>query len=248
MRCSRSASISSCRPCCVRWVCNATTGSPTRRCRATDIRRTGFIAPRSGVRRGNAVVNPRSWRSTMTTTPLNDVSRQETGSRAEEAKEAATQGASEVAHTAKDQAASVVDATKEQGAAVVRDAKQHAQDLAQQTREQLRSQAQDQMSSLADTIQAIARQLDGLANGQPEPGMALDVTKQVASTAHRMGDRLQQDGMEGMIGEVKQFARQRPGVFLAASLVGGMVAGRVLRSTDVHALADKAKESMSSGQ
>jgi len=183
----------------------------------------------------------------MTTTPITDTSRAGTGSRAEEAKEAATQGASEVASTAKDKATSVVDATKQQGADVARDAKEHAQDLMHQTRDQLRSQAQDQMKSLADTLQAIAEQLDGLANGEPQPGMALDMTKQIASAAHRASDHLEEGGMEAVLGDVKQFARRRPGAFLAASLVGGVVAGRVLRSTDVRGLVDTVKQSATGG-
>jgi len=164
----------------------------------------------------------------------------------DDTKEAASRGASEVAGTAKEQASSVVETAKQQGGEVARDAKQHAEQLVSQTRDQLRSHAQDQMRGLADTIQAIATQLDGLANGQPQPGMVLDVTNQLASTTRRMGEHLEQGGMESVMGDVKQFARQRPGTFLAASLLGGVVAGRVLRGTDVRELANSAKDALQS--
>ncbi len=181
----------------------------------------------------------------MTTTPLNETTRAGTGSKVDEAKQAAASGASEVASTVKDQASSLVESSKQQGAEVARDAKQHAQELMSQTRGELRSQAQDQMRSLAQTVQAIAGQLDDLANGRPQQGMVLDVTNQIASTAHRMGDHLEQGGMDAMMNDVKQFARRRPGAFLAASLIGGVVAGRVLRSTDLRQLAETAKDAVS---
>ncbi|HEY3832127.1 MAG TPA: hypothetical protein VGO03_07525 [Acidimicrobiia bacterium] len=183
----------------------------------------------------------------MTTTPLSGVSRPETGSKTDEAKEALTHGASEVAGEMKDQATSFADSTKQAGVEVARDAKEHVQDVVGQTRDQLRAQANDQMHNLAETVHAIAQQLDGLTSGQPQPGMVLDVANQLASNAHTIGDHLEQGGMEAVVGDVKQFARQRPGMFLAASLVGGMLAGRMLRSTDTRQLAQSVKDAASGG-
>ena len=182
----------------------------------------------------------------MTTTPLSGTARSQTESKAEETKEAAKQGVAEVAGTAQEQASALVEATKQQGAEVARDAKEHAQDLMGQTRDQLRAQANDQMRSLAETVHAIAQQLDGLTNGQPQQGMVLDMANQIASSAHRIGDHLDQGGMQAVVGDVKQFARRRPGAFLAASLLGGVVAGRMLRSSDVRDLAQTVKDAATS--
>jgi len=60
-----------------------------------------------------------------------------------------------------------------------------------------------------------------------------------------VSERMDEQGMEGVLSDVKQFARRRPGVFLAASLVGGLVAGRMLRSGDMSEFVDTMKQSVS---
>jgi len=148
---------------------------------------------------------------------------------------------SDVVSTAKEQAASIADASKHEARAVTRDAKEHTKEVLNQSREQLRRQADEQFRSLAETLGDIGRQLSGLANGDPQEGVAADLASDLASHVTRLGERAQQGGLDGALRDVKQFARRRPTVFLLAALGGGVVAGRVVRASDSHALVEAVK-------
>jgi hypothetical protein len=147
----------------------------------------------------------------------------------------------EIVSTAKDHASSIADASKDEVKTLARDAKSHAEGVLAQSRDQLRMQADEQLHNVAGTLSDIGRQLSNMAQGQPQAGPVVDVTHDVAASVARFGERLEQGGVEGTMQEARRFARQRPGVFLLASLGAGMVVGRVLRSADQRALLDAAK-------
>jgi hypothetical protein len=149
--------------------------------------------------------------------------------------------ASDVASTVQQQASSLADASKREAKAVVADATTHAKDVLGQSRDQLRQQADEQLRSFAGTVSDIGRQLTSLANGQAQSGLVVDVANDLASTLSRFGDRVEAGGVEGTLGDVKRFARNKPGLFLLASLGGGLAAGRLLRSADPHAVMDAVK-------
>ena len=124
------------------------------------------------------------------------------------------------------------------------DARQHAQRLASDARSQLRQQADEQSQRLAQTLRDIGGQLDGMASGHSAPsGFVADVTQQAASSVHQMAQTLDQKGAQGVIADVKRFARERPGVFVIGALGAGLVAGRLIRALDTSAVVDAAKPS-----
>ncbi len=150
--------------------------------------------------------------------------------------------AGEVASTARDQASNVVDTSKQQVQAVAQDTTQHARQLVSQSREQLREQANEQARRVAGTLSDISRQLHGMARGEAPPqGMVADMTHQLASSADRVSSRLEQGGFDGLVDDVTRFARNRPGMFLLASLGAGFAVTRLLRNADTHALMEAAK-------
>jgi len=51
----------------------------------------------------------------------------------------------------------------------------------------------------------------------------------VAEGGHQVADYLTQHGPEGVLTEVQEFARRRPGAFLATAIVSGFVVGRLGR-------------------
>ena len=153
----------------------------------------------------------------------------------------AADAASGAVSTAKEQAASVVDTSKAEVRSVADDARSHAREVLAQSRDQLRSQSEEQLRNLAETLADIGRQLSCMAEGQPQSGMVLDATNGLADAVGQVGERLERDGLDGALRDVTQFARRRPGVFLLASLASGLLVGRVLRSSDRHALVDAAK-------
>jgi hypothetical protein len=127
------------------------------------------------------------------------------------------------------------------------DAAAHARQLVDETRGQLRTQASEQTDRLTGTLRDIAGQLRSMAEGKgATTGVVGDVTSQLASTAQRAAGRLDEGGLDAMMADVKRFARNRPGVFIAAAVGAGFVAGRLIKAADTHALIDAAKPSDSS--
>jgi len=138
-----------------------------------------------------------------------------------------------------------VDTSKAEIRSVADDVRSEAKDVLAQSREQLRRQSDEQFRNMAGTLSDISRQLARLAEGQPESGIVLDATNGLADTVGQLGERFQRDGIDGALRDATQFARRRPGVFLLASVGGGLLLGRVLRSSDRQALVDTAKSEVS---
>jgi hypothetical protein len=144
--------------------------------------------------------------------------------------------ASEAAH-------SVADTAKDEGRAVVETAKSETARLASDARAELRKQGDEQTRNLADRVRDIGNQLDGVQRGEAPSGALASVVNEAADRANRLAARLDSGGIEAVSADVKQFARQRPGVFLISAFGLGIVAGRTLRNADTHALMDAAKPS-----
>ncbi len=142
------------------------------------------------------------------------------------------------------QAGAVATTAQNEATSVARDARQQAQRLAGDARSHLRQQADEQSQRLARTLRDIGGQLDGMASGNSAPsGFVADVTQQAASSVHQMAQTLDQKGAQGVIADVKRFARGRPGVFVIGALGAGLVAGRLIRALDTSAVMDAAKPS-----
>ena len=62
-------------------------------------------------------------------------------------------------------------------------------------------------------------------------GMASDAAREVANRARSFSEQL--DGREPteLLDDLRSFARRRPGMFLAGSVIAGVVVGRILRGT-----------------
>jgi hypothetical protein len=58
---------------------------------------------------------------------------------------------------------------------------------------------------------------------------ARTVVSRVAQGGHDLADYLARRGPDGVLAEVQEFARRRPGAFLATALVSGFVVGRLGR-------------------
>jgi hypothetical protein len=60
--------------------------------------------------------------------------------------------------------------------------------------------------------------------------MASDVARQVADRAHTLAGHLEDREPGDLLGDVRDFARRRPGTFLLGALAAGVVAGRLTRA------------------
>jgi hypothetical protein len=144
-----------------------------------------------------------------------------------QAAEAAGQAASNVAGTAKDQARRVTD-----------EASTQARNVVSEVRGRVTDQARSQNDRLVGGIRRLADELDDMrAERTDTPASA--VVSRVADGGRQVADYLAQHGPDGVLREVQEFARRRPGAFLATALTTGFVVGRlgkgVLNAADASA-------------
>jgi hypothetical protein len=157
---------------------------------------------------------------------IDDVGRQE-NSRPAEAARTVQDKASDGAALVGDKAAEVGRTAKEQGANAVGEATAQTRALLSDLRDQLESEAGQQTQRLADNVRRLSDELREMSeNGKPDSAAA-GVVRQVADGGHQIAGRLESRGPQGLIGDLQDFARRKPGVFLAGAALAGFAAARV---------------------
>jgi hypothetical protein len=141
----------------------------------------------------------------------------------------AKERAGDVRDSAKDAAASVAGTAKEQAGQVFGEAGAQARDLLSQGRAELSDQARSQQQRAAGSLHALSSQLHEMAANAPEPGLAQDLTGQVAGHAASLAAWLDDREPGAVLEEVREYARRRPGTFLALCAGAGVLAGRLGR-------------------
>jgi hypothetical protein len=165
----------------------------------------------------------------MTTNPS-------TTERAQQAASTATQEGRNVAAAAKDEAANVASTATEQ-------VRNLADEARQQVGSQLGEQASTQRDRLVEMLRTLGNDLEQMAGGVGDSGLAADLAHEVADRARAISDRLTDRKPGDLMEDARDFARRRPGTFLLGALAAGVVAGRVFRAaTDGVAGAAAAEE------
>ncbi|MEU4358277.1 hypothetical protein [Streptomyces virginiae] len=125
-----------------------------------------------------------------------------------------------------DKAAEVGGTAREQASRVVGEATTQARDLVGELRTQLTGQAETQTQRLAQNVRRLSEELRELGeNGQPESTMA-GVARKIADGGRQMADHVEKRGPDGLVADLQNFARRRPGVFLAGAALAGFVVAR----------------------
>jgi arylsulfatase A-like enzyme len=141
------------------------------------------------------------------------------GQQGQETAERAASEASQVTDTAKDQARQVKDEVASQ-----------ARGLVEQAKSELRDQGRSQADHVAHAIRRVSDQADALAAGRvDEAGNVADYVRRAGDQVGRVADHLEQRGVDGVVDDVQNFARRRPGAFLLGCATAGFVTGRLLR-------------------
>jgi hypothetical protein len=159
----------------------------------------------------------------------------------QEAGAAETTGADQgTAGVVKDQAADLgqnavqagkhaADTAKEQASAVTAEAARQGKDLARQAQSELAAQASQQQQRLAGSLHALGNELASMASRSENPGVATDLVHQAAGTTRHVASWLEDREPGQLLEDVKTFARQRPGLFIALAAGVGVAAGRLTR-------------------
>jgi hypothetical protein len=123
----------------------------------------------------------------------------------------------------------VKDTVAEQAQRVGSEARTQARTVATDVRDRLGERARTQNDRLVSSIRETADHLDEM-RGDRSGTPAATVVSRVADGGRQLADYLDRNGPEGVLAEVQDFARRRPGAFLATALAAGFVVGRLGKS------------------
>lgn len=138
--------------------------------------------------------------------------------------------ASSVARTAADSGGQVAGTARDEGQRVVSAAVGQARNLVGETRDQLSQQAGAQQQKAASNVRSVSDELQTMASSSDQSGLASELVRQAANQAQQVADWLESRDPQGLVQDVRSFARRRPGVFLLGAAVAGLTAGRVTRA------------------
>ena len=124
---------------------------------------------------------------------------------------------------------STAETAKEEASKVTDEARRQVRDLAGQTRDEVASQARQQKDRAVGGLRTLSDELRSMAGGTEQSGMAGDLTQEAARRAGDLAGWLDSREPGELIDEVRTFARQRPGLFLALAAGAGVLAGRLTR-------------------
>jgi hypothetical protein len=130
----------------------------------------------------------------------------------------ASEAGSHVAGTAAGQAREVVSETRRQ-----------ARDLLGEASGQAREQASAQQQKAARQLRTVADELHEMTAKGGQSGLATEVAQQAAERLHGVASWLEQREPADLLQAVRNFARRRPGTFLAGAALAGLAAGRLTR-------------------
>lgn len=138
------------------------------------------------------------------------------------AQQTAGQGAAVVTQ----QTSEVTETVKQQAATVTQEAATQARQLAAGLRERLGGETRAQGERLVRNLRGLADELQRMGgHGRPD-SVATTVVRGLAEGGHQAADHLEQRGPGGLLDEVQDFARRRPGLFLAGAALAGFAVGR----------------------
>lgn len=144
--------------------------------------------------------------------------------------DAAKTEAVELKDTAMEQSENVVETVKSETHVVAQDAKREIHDLYDEARRELTEQAGVQQERVAGGLRSISHELSSMADNAERPGVATELVSRASDRAEHMAFWLDHRSPGGILDEVKSFARRKPGTFIAAAAIAGLLAGRLTRA------------------
>jgi hypothetical protein len=160
-----------------------------------------------------------------------------TDSEPDSTRDVASDEARSTAEDAKASGQQVAATAKEQAGQVAGEAKGQAKEVLNQARQEVKDQVSSQHQRAAGGLHSLAQELEGMASGNQTSGMANDLAQQASSKVREIARWLESREPADLLEEARRFARQRPGTFLAAAAVAGLVGGRLTRG-----MADQARD------
>jgi hypothetical protein len=157
------------------------------------------------------------------------MSTNDTGGRAAAAVGTARDEASGLAHAAAGSGQDLLHEVKGQAGDVVHEATGQARDLLGEARAGLQGQASSQQAKAAAGLRSLGDELGRMADSSEQGGLAADLVRQVSGRTSTVAGWLEDREPGDLLSEVANFARRKPGTFLALAAGAGVLAGRLTR-------------------
>jgi len=135
----------------------------------------------------------------------------------------------EVAHEGVQGGKHVAAVATEQAKEVASEAGHQAKALLDQARSELMDHAASQQNRVAEQLHTLSHELGSMASASQQEGLATDLAQQASRQLGTVAHWLSQREPGSLMGEMKDFARNKPGTFLAVAAGIGLVAGRMTR-------------------
>jgi hypothetical protein len=145
------------------------------------------------------------------------------------AKDAAKEQARGVAQEGVEGGKHVASVATGQAREVASEAVQQARGLFDQARSELMEQVNSQQQRAAEQLHSFSHQLGSMASSSQQEGLAKDLAQQASRQVGKAAHWLSERDPAALGSEMKGFARNKPGTFLALSAGIGMIAGRMTR-------------------
>ena len=144
-------------------------------------------------------------------------------------KDTAKQEARGVAHDGVEGGKHVAAVGADQAKQVASEAGHQAKALLGQAQSELVDHASSQQNRVAYQLSSLSHELGSMASKSDEEGLAKDLAQQASQQLDSIAQWLQVREPGDLITEVKDFARRKPGTFLAVAAGIGLLAGRMTR-------------------
>jgi hypothetical protein len=141
----------------------------------------------------------------------------------------AQEQAAAVGQSAAEAGARVTQTATDQAREVVSETARQARDLLGEAGGQVRDQTSVQQQKAASQLHSVADELHEMVAKGGQSGLATEVAQQAAERLHGAASWLEQREPGDVLQAVRDFARRRPGVFLAGAVAAGLAAGRLTR-------------------
>ncbi|GGZ32792.1 hypothetical protein [Streptomyces poonensis] len=155
--------------------------------------------------------------------------RQEGNQKAKEVGRTAQEGARQSAHVVREKGQEVAGTAREGAQEVLQETAGRGRDLYERFKEQAEGEAGTQARRLATNIRYLAEDLQHMSESCKPESPAAPLVRRMAERGHTLADRLDRQRPGELLDEVRDFARRRPGMFLAGAALAGFAVSRLGR-------------------
>lgn len=141
----------------------------------------------------------------------------------------AKEEAAEVGQTAARGGEQAMRSVGEQTRRVAEEATQQARNLMQDGRQQLMDQAREGQRKAVQSLHTVADQFERMSSQGDDSGVGQQLVGQAAEHTRSVASWLEGRQPGDLVNEVRDFARRKPGVFLAGAALAGLLVGRLTR-------------------